>query len=379
MVSGRTSDVTTGFLAHSLKSTDHRCGQNCGRLSRRETFRLWGKYTRTRGQNQSFKTWCVIQAARVWYGGPDLVWADDLTIGQLLRGLWALKIPLKLQIIRSVEGGDPVLVMHGADDSNKMDLERVIANVGYIDQRHCVSTMPTKGASQTTEVYSGLTSQRPDAAGAVRPVHEDAIEEGAVGASMMSRAMKSTSLTSGNSSSNVQCLICSSQHDEANMILCNNCDADYHTSCLDPPMSQIPEGEWLCLTCRTIKATLVCRIYGKSNYLKNCLGCARPFHMICVRSQGFTAGDSWRQRRQCPQCVMANNNTRPRPAASQRSRVAPGCTAADKCAECFKAARRWSARCQSCAYVNHSFHRCRIQFQHDDPNSTNENSKASDR
>ena len=76
---------------------------------------------------------------------------------------------------------------------------------------------------------------------------------------------------------------------------------------------------------------------------------------------------------------MANNNMRPRPTVSQRSRVALGCMAAEKYAECLKAARRWSARCQSCAYANHSFHRCRIQFQHDDPDSTNENSKASDR
>ena len=168
----------------------------------------------------------------------------------------------------------------------------MIANVGYIDQRHYVSTMPTQGASQPVEVYSGPTSQRPDAAGAVRPVHEEAIEERAVGASTMSHAMQSTSPTGGNSCSNVQCRICSSQHDEANMILCDNFDAGYHTSCLDPPMSQIPEGEWLSPTCRTIKATLVCRICGKGNNLRNCSVCARPFHTICVRRQGLAAGDS---------------------------------------------------------------------------------------
>jgi len=128
------------------------------------------------------------------------------------------------------------------------------------------------------------------------------------------------------------------------MILCDNCDAGYHTSCLNPPMTLVPEGEWLCLTCRsTIKVTPVCRICAKGINLRNCSGCARPFHTICVRNQGFTSIDSWRQRGQFPECAIGTNNTRTRPTTSQRSRVLPGCTAADKCVECHKAARRWSA------------------------------------
>jgi len=41
----------------------------------------WGEYTRTWGSNQSFRTWCSIQASRVLYAGPNPVWVDDLTIG----------------------------------------------------------------------------------------------------------------------------------------------------------------------------------------------------------------------------------------------------------------------------------------------------------
>ena len=46
-------------------------------------------------------------------------------------------------------------------------LNRVIANVGYIDQRHYVSTMPIKGVSRLVVDYSGLAGQRQDTAGAV--------------------------------------------------------------------------------------------------------------------------------------------------------------------------------------------------------------------
>ena len=33
------------------------------------------------------------------------------------------------------------------------------------------------------------------------------------------------------------------------MLLCDNCDAPYHTYCLDPPLDDIPRGNWLCPDC----------------------------------------------------------------------------------------------------------------------------------
>jgi len=46
-------------------------------------------------------------------------------------------------------------------------LNRVIANVGYIDQQHYVSTMAIKGVSRLVVDYSGLAGHRQDKAGAV--------------------------------------------------------------------------------------------------------------------------------------------------------------------------------------------------------------------
>ena len=33
------------------------------------------------------------------------------------------------------------------------------------------------------------------------------------------------------------------------MLLCDNCDDGYHTFCLDPPLTEVPEGHWLCPGC----------------------------------------------------------------------------------------------------------------------------------
>jgi len=343
------------------------------------TRRLGRVYTNPRNK-ADIQNLCVIQATRVRYAGPNPLWADDLMIGQLLRGLWALKIPLELRIIRSIEGGDPVLVMDGAGDSDTLGQERVIANVGYVDQRHYVSTIPIPGISRTAGLNSGSASQRKDTVGEEQPVNRDANEEGAMGASTMQSTGSPLGPRDGLSWSKVQCQLCSSPHDETKLILCDKCDAGYHTNCLDPQMSQIPQGEWLCPLCdSTTQASSSCRICNKGNNLRNCSGCRRPFHTICVRGKGLAAGDSWQQRAQCPECATEANKTRLRLTASQRSYAAPECTAEDKCTECMKAGRRWSAPCQSCVYANQSFHRCRIQFQHDDPEGTNTSSVESDR
>uniref|UniRef100_A0A0R3XBN0 PHD-type domain-containing protein n=1 Tax=Hydatigena taeniaeformis TaxID=6205 RepID=A0A0R3XBN0_HYDTA len=42
---------------------------------------------------------------------------------------------------------------------------------------------------------------------------------------------------------------CSECRDGGDLICCENCPASYHLGCLDPPLSQIPEGVWLCPRC----------------------------------------------------------------------------------------------------------------------------------
>lgn len=46
------------------------------------------------------------------------------------------------------------------------------------------------------------------------------------------------------------CPICGTQEDEDQLLLCDACNAPYHTYCLDPPLDHIPEGNWFCYECR---------------------------------------------------------------------------------------------------------------------------------
>ena len=32
-------------------------------------------------------------------------------------------------------------------------------------------------------------------------------------------------------------------------VLCDGCDAAWHLFCLDPPLSEVPEGDWYCPKC----------------------------------------------------------------------------------------------------------------------------------
>lgn len=45
------------------------------------------------------------------------------------------------------------------------------------------------------------------------------------------------------------CEVCKSDEDEANILLCDDCDKGYHLSCLSPPLKQVPEDDWICDAC----------------------------------------------------------------------------------------------------------------------------------
>merc|ERR1712112_342378 len=45
------------------------------------------------------------------------------------------------------------------------------------------------------------------------------------------------------------CEICGSKDDEDNMLLCDGCDAGYHTYCVVPPIQTVPPGDWFCPKC----------------------------------------------------------------------------------------------------------------------------------
>lgn len=45
------------------------------------------------------------------------------------------------------------------------------------------------------------------------------------------------------------CKVCGIDKDDDSVLLCDACDSEYHTYCLDPPLARIPEGNWYCPSC----------------------------------------------------------------------------------------------------------------------------------
>ena len=42
------------------------------------------------------------------------------------------------------------------------------------------------------------------------------------------------------------CLNCGADDDHSNLLLCEACNDEYHTYCLDPPLRSVPEGDFFC-------------------------------------------------------------------------------------------------------------------------------------
>lgn len=48
---------------------------------------------------------------------------------------------------------------------------------------------------------------------------------------------------------NDNCMICDDNSRPTETLLCDNCDSSFHMSCLNPPMTEVPLGEWFCEKC----------------------------------------------------------------------------------------------------------------------------------
>lgn len=55
------------------------------------------------------------------------------------------------------------------------------------------------------------------------------------------------------------CKVCGVDKDDDNVLLCDSCDSEYHTYCLDPPLARIPEGNWYCPSCVTGQCLAQCQ------------------------------------------------------------------------------------------------------------------------
>ncbi|KAL6629999.1 hypothetical protein ACP70R_029764 [Stipagrostis hirtigluma subsp. patula] len=45
------------------------------------------------------------------------------------------------------------------------------------------------------------------------------------------------------------CKVCGIDRDDESVLLCDKCDSEYHTYCLNPPLARIPHGNWYCPAC----------------------------------------------------------------------------------------------------------------------------------
>ena len=52
------------------------------------------------------------------------------------------------------------------------------------------------------------------------------------------------------------CKVCGMDKNDDNVLLCDKCDSEYHTYCLDPPLPRIPDGNWYCPSCMSCQPIL---------------------------------------------------------------------------------------------------------------------------
>ncbi|GAX28920.1 E3 ubiquitin-protein ligase UHRF1 [Fistulifera solaris] len=45
------------------------------------------------------------------------------------------------------------------------------------------------------------------------------------------------------------CRVCFGKHHQTKLLLCDRCDDEYHTFCLDPPLQAVPKKKWFCPNC----------------------------------------------------------------------------------------------------------------------------------
>jgi hypothetical protein len=43
-----------------------------------------------------------------------------------------------------------------------------------------------------------------------------------------------------------ECQVCREDHTYDQMLVCDRCELCFHTFCLTPPITEIPEGSWFC-------------------------------------------------------------------------------------------------------------------------------------
>ena len=69
------------------------------------------------------------------------------------------------------------------------------------------------------------------------------------------------------------CSVCEGGQDEHRLLLCDGCDVGYHTYCLEPPMDEVPTGDWFCAQCEAEQQHEAAR-YSTDGRANNSVGAA---------------------------------------------------------------------------------------------------------
>ena len=85
---------------------------------------------------------------------------------------------------------------------------------------------------------------------------------------------------------NIVCKSCGGSDEEQNLLLCDGCDVAVHIHCLDPPLTEIPEGDYFCSDCA--QEFLYCEKCGSGEAGEKmvvCDGCDKSWHIYCLKNK----------------------------------------------------------------------------------------------
>jgi len=74
------------------------------------------------------------------------------------------------------------------------------------------------------------------------------------------------------------CRVCFSKHDKKRLLLCDECDSEFHTFCLSPPLTCAPKSPWYCPSCEAANGGMK-RVDTTSSDLSDYSGVrSKPLH-----------------------------------------------------------------------------------------------------
>jgi len=98
------------------------------------------------------------------------------------------------------------------------------------------------------------------------------------------------------------CRVCFSKHDEKKLLLCDNCDSEYHIYCLNPRLKEIPKDTWYCPVCRE-RYNDTLKITNEKLFVPSCNGNLRTSNKPIGKKRG--------RKRKSPEPIIIRIRTQP--------------------------------------------------------------------